>query len=209
VTIKRTALLAAVCATVGFLATALTGCTAARTEAARPVEARRTPAVVPTGTPTPTVTPQAPPVDAIDAETSEQLLLAGAARLAVDVNGRPSELALPQSTTLDMLIEQEPGERKRVLRLNTAGAASADADEFSVEGIMAVGTFKTGEAGLKLVVFSPSLGLDIFSDDGSCTITFAKADPAGADGSVSCPEVRGDGTLITITGTFTARPAAA
>jgi hypothetical protein len=208
VTIKRTALLAAVCATVGFLATALTGCTSVKSEAARPVEARRTPAVVPTGTATPTITPQASPVDAMDAETSEQLLLTGEARLKIDIDGRRSALVLPQSTKLETLIEQEPGEQKRVLRLNT-GAPRSAGDEFSVEGIMAVGTFKTGDAGLKLIFFSPSLGVDVFSDDGSCTITFAKADAGGADGSVTCPAVRGDGTRITITGTFTARPAIA
>jgi hypothetical protein len=52
---------------------------------------------------------------------------------------------------------------------------------------------------LKLIFFSPSLGEDVFSDDGTCTITFAKADASGTDGSVTCPAVRGDGTRITTT----------
>lgn len=189
-------LVSALCALV-----ALCACTG---RAAPEPGARRTPAVVPTAA-APTASPSPTPApDEIDIELSEQLLLSAGAKLTVTVGGRRSVLDLRQSPLLDSVLEQTENETKRVLRLQTAGAARPAESLFSLEGVAAPGSFKTGEAGLKVIIFDERSGIDLLSDDGSCVIVFAAADANGARGTINCRNTGSRTRRISVTGTFAA-----
>lgn len=179
---------------------ALSACTAARTEPG----ARRTPIAVPTAAPTGSVSPTPAP-DEIDLESSEQLLLTATARLTVVVDGRRTSLSLRQNPLVDSVLEQTSGETKRVVRLWTADPERPAVVAFSVEGVAAPGSFKTGEAGLKVALFDDRSGVDLLSDDGSCQVVFSSADATGARGSVTC-RIRGArDQQVSVRGTFAAK----
>jgi hypothetical protein len=194
--ITRLGLVAALCAVAS-----LPACTA--TERAQP-DARRTPAAVPTAAATGSVSPTPAP-DEIDLASSEQLLLNATARLTLVVDGRRTSVVLRQNPLVDSVLEQTAGEKKRVVRLWTADAKRPAAVAFSLEGVAARGSFKTGEGGLKVALLDDRTGVDLLSDDGSCQVIFSSADASGARGTVSCDLQGGRDEQVSVRGTFEAK----
>ena len=195
--ITRARLTAALCALL-----AVSACTGSGTGSAEP-GARRTPAAVPTAAPTASEAPTPAP-DEIDLESSEQLLVSASAKLTVVVDGRRSSLSMPQNPLVDSVLEQTTGETKRVVRLWTADPKRPAEAAFSVEGVAARGSFKTGEAGLKVTLFDDRIGVDLLSDDGTCDVVFTVADASGARGTVNCKGRDAHDVQVSVTGTFTA-----
>jgi hypothetical protein len=180
---------------------ALAACT---TAGAKP-EVRRTPLAVPTAPAAASLSaPPSPAADDIDVEASEQLLLAATAHLTVVVDGHRSSVSLSQSPLVDSVVEQTAGETKRVLRLWTADPARPSEASFSLEGVATPGSFRTGQAGLKLAYFDARTGVDLLSDDGSCAVVFGSADASGARGTISCRGVDDRDQRIRVTGRFAA-----
>jgi hypothetical protein len=196
--ITRARLIAPLCAL-----TVLSACTAG--DGAKP-EARRTPAFVPTAAPTGSASPTPAP-DEIDLESSERLLVTATARLTVVVDGKRMSMLLPQNPVVDSVLEQTTGEKKRVLRLWTADPEHPADTAFSVEGVVALGSFQTGEGGLKIALFDDNTGVDLFSDDGSCGVVFTVADGSGVHGTISCAARDDRDQQVTVHGSFTAKVA--
>lgn len=194
--INRARLLAALCTL-----TVASACTAR--DSAEP-GARRTPLAVPTAAPTVSVSPTPAP-DEIDLESSEQLLMTATARLRVVVDGRRMSIRLPQHPLVDTVLEQTSGEKKRVLRLWTADRQRPERTAFSLEGVAAPGSFRTGEGGLRIALFDDQTGVDLLSDDGSCGVVFTVADASAVHGTISCAAQDARDQQVSVSGSFTAK----
>jgi hypothetical protein len=128
------------------------------------------------------------PVD-IDPETGETLGLRATATVSISLGGTSTTDSLVQSEMTDSALEQTAGETKRVLRLSTADTARADDVQFTIDGEASVGNHKTGDRGLKVVFYNATRGVDVLSDNGSCTVAFSKVDVTGIAGTVTCPGI--------------------
>lgn len=168
---------------------------------------RASPIDVPTWSPSASAEIEDTPAPAvIDQASGETLAMTAAAAMTVSVAGRSTTEQLAQSTQADTVIEQNEGETKRVLRLFAAAAGRPDDVQFSVEGIAAPGTYKTGEAKLTVVLYNSPLGIDLLSDSGDCTVVLETADASGASGTVTCHEVATDAGKAEVAAKFTAKP---
>lgn len=109
--------------------------------------------------------------------------------MTITSGGKVTTDKLSQSEQTETVLEQNEGETSRVLRLNAADVKRPDDVQFSVEGIAAPGTYKTGVKDLHVVFFNTARGIDLLSDQGECSVVFYRVDPAGATGLVTCADV--------------------
>jgi hypothetical protein len=175
-----------------------------------PPPARRSPVAVPSAPPSETEVPDASaPAELIDPSSAEELAMSATSTLTIAVGGTTTRDTLVQSTMTDTVLEQNGGETERVLRLNTAGAKNPDDLQFSVEGRAATGTFKTGDADLRVVFYDAKNGVDLLSDSGDCTVVFDRVDATGAAGAVSCANIDTPTGKAQLAATFEAKTTAA
>jgi hypothetical protein len=164
-------------------------------------------AVFPTATAGPSDDAEQPAATpAIDPAQGEQLGMRGTATMTVKIGANSTTETLVQSAQAETVIEQNEGETVRVLRLAVADAKREDDVQFSIDGVAAVGTFKTGEADLRVVFYDAPAGVDLLSDDGGCTVVFDRADTTGAAGTVTCADIETPTGKATLTASFQAQP---
>lgn len=165
---------------------------------------RQSPVAVPSAPSETAETEEPAPSELIDPEAGEQLAMRATAAVTVTGAAGAATLELAQNPDADSLLEQNSGETERVLRLATADPKRVEDVQFGLDGRATPGTFKTGTGDLQVVFYDATRGIDVFSENGECTVTFERVDVRGVAGTVTCADVQAAAGKSTITATFTA-----
>ncbi len=180
---------------------ALAGCVRASDE--QKVPARQSPVAVPAASPSGSPEGEATLPVAIDPETSETVGLRASALVSITLGGKTTAATLEQTELAESALEQTSGETKRVLRLNVADPKRAEDVQLSVDGEVSLGSHKTRE-GLRVAFYYTPLGIDLLSEDGTCTVEFTRVDVTGAAGTLLCTGIKTDSGEARLSADFSA-----
>ena len=165
--------------------------------------ARQSPVAVPTASPSAGSEGEITLPVEIDPETGETVGLRANASVSITLGGKTTAATLEQTELAESALEQTSGETKRVLRLNVADPKRAEDVQLSVDGEASLGSHRTRE-GLRVAFYYTPLGIDLLSEDGTCTVEFSRVDVTGAFGTLLCTGIKTASGEARLSGAFSA-----